>query len=172
MFNIGGPEVLVIALIALVVVGPEQLPSVLRKAGKQVAQLRAMTSSVRDEFMAGVEAADPTTWDDQSSSNPMSKTQQPSPGSPTSSPTGSISGSEPAGPSAEEITAQLEAAEYEAERNALGVADAAQQDAKFEAHKQSAADRRSEAVDAQNSDDAERPDDAQSPDGVDETDAE
>ena len=63
MFNIGGPEVLIIALIALVVVGPEQLPSVLRKAGKYASQLRSMSNGLRQEFMAGVDELDPTKWD-------------------------------------------------------------------------------------------------------------
>lgn len=63
MFNIGGPEVLVIALIALVVVGPEQLPSVLRKAGKYASQIRSMSTGLRQEFMAGVDELDPTKWD-------------------------------------------------------------------------------------------------------------
>ena len=65
MFNVGGPEVLVIALIALVVVGPEQLPSVLRKAGKYASQLRSMSTGLRDEFMAGVDEVDPTKWEGQ-----------------------------------------------------------------------------------------------------------
>jgi len=63
MFNIGGPEVLVIALIALVVVGPEQLPSVLRKAGQYAAQVRQMSTGLRQEFMAGVDELDPTNWE-------------------------------------------------------------------------------------------------------------
>ncbi len=63
MFNIGGPEVLVIALIALVVVGPEQLPSVLRKAGQYAAQIRQMSTGLRQEFMAGVDELDPTNWE-------------------------------------------------------------------------------------------------------------
>ena len=63
MFNIGGPEVLVIALIALVVVGPEQLPSVLRKAGQYAAQIRQMSTGLRQEFMAGVDELDPTKWE-------------------------------------------------------------------------------------------------------------
>lgn len=63
MFNIGGPEVLVIALIALVVVGPEQLPSVLRKAGQYANQFRQMSTGLRQEFMAGVDELDPTNWE-------------------------------------------------------------------------------------------------------------
>lgn len=63
MFNIGGAEVLVIALIALVVVGPEQLPSVLRKAGQYASQVRQMSTGLRQEFMSGVDELDPTNWD-------------------------------------------------------------------------------------------------------------
>jgi sec-independent protein translocase protein TatB len=65
-FNIGGAEVLVIAMVALIAVGPEQLPSVLRKFGRRVSQLRSMTSGLRDEFMAGLddanEAVNPNSW--------------------------------------------------------------------------------------------------------------
>ncbi len=65
-FNIGGGEILVIAMVALIAVGPEQLPSVLRKAGKAMAQVRAMTTGLRDEFMSGIdevtEIAKPEAW--------------------------------------------------------------------------------------------------------------
>ncbi len=54
-FNIGGGEVLVIALVALIAVGPEQLPSVLRKIGRFVAQARTVTGNLRDEFMSGLD---------------------------------------------------------------------------------------------------------------------
>ncbi len=62
MFGIGGGEFLVIALVALIAVGPEQLPSVMRKFGSYVAQLRSMADGVRGEFMAGVEELDPVKW--------------------------------------------------------------------------------------------------------------
>lgn len=60
--NVGGGEILVIAIVALVVVGPEQLPGLLRKAGRYAAQIKSMGDSVRDEFMAGAEEMDPRTW--------------------------------------------------------------------------------------------------------------
>ena len=60
MFNIGGGEILVIAMIALIAVGPEQLPSVMRKVGGFVAQIRSMTTGLRTEFMSGMEELDPT----------------------------------------------------------------------------------------------------------------
>ena len=62
MFNIGGGEILVIALIALIAVGPEQLPSVMRKIGGFVNQVRSMTTGIRDEFMSAVDEADPNKW--------------------------------------------------------------------------------------------------------------
>ncbi len=65
-FNVGGLEILVIAMVALIAVGPEQLPGVLRKVGAFVAQARAMTTGLRDEFMSGLdevtEIADPQKW--------------------------------------------------------------------------------------------------------------
>jgi sec-independent protein translocase protein TatB len=55
MFNVGGGEILLIALLALIVVGPEQLPGLLRKLGYYAAQARQMSTSLRAEFMAGAE---------------------------------------------------------------------------------------------------------------------
>jgi sec-independent protein translocase protein TatB len=56
-FNVGGAEILVIAVIALIVVGPEQLPGVLRKVGRTMAQVRTMAAGLRQEFMAGLDEA-------------------------------------------------------------------------------------------------------------------
>lgn len=54
-FNMGGAEILVIALVALIAIGPEQLPSVMRKVGGFVGQARSITSGLRDEFMSGMD---------------------------------------------------------------------------------------------------------------------
>lgn len=40
MLNIGGPEILVILVVALLVLGPEKLPRVMRTVGKAVGELR------------------------------------------------------------------------------------------------------------------------------------
>ncbi len=65
-FNVGGLEILVIAMVALIAVGPEQLPGVLRKVGAFVAQARSMTTGLREEFMSGLDEvtdmADPVKW--------------------------------------------------------------------------------------------------------------
>ena len=54
-FNIGGGEILVIAMVALIAVGPEQLPGLLRKIGRFLGQARSVTSNLRDEFMSGID---------------------------------------------------------------------------------------------------------------------
>jgi sec-independent protein translocase protein TatB len=47
MFGIDSPELLVIAVVALVVIGPKELPNLLRSWGKWMAQMRAMASEFR-----------------------------------------------------------------------------------------------------------------------------
>jgi sec-independent protein translocase protein TatB len=47
MFGIDSPELLVIAIVALVVIGPKELPSMLRSWGKWMAQMRGMASEFR-----------------------------------------------------------------------------------------------------------------------------
>ncbi len=66
---------LVVAIVLLIAVGPEQLPGVIRKVGQMVSQFRGMTEGIRAEFMSGLDeierAADPREWaKDEPSSNP------------------------------------------------------------------------------------------------------
>ncbi len=51
MFDIGWAELLVIALVAIVVVGPRDLPRLMHKAGQWVTKARKMAS----HFQAGIE---------------------------------------------------------------------------------------------------------------------
>lgn len=48
--DIGGTELLVIAAVALIVVGPKDLPLLLRKLGQFVARMRGMASEFRASF--------------------------------------------------------------------------------------------------------------------------
>ena len=48
--GIGGFEILVIGLVALLVVGPKDLPVLMRKVGKAMAQARAMANDFRASF--------------------------------------------------------------------------------------------------------------------------
>ena len=47
MFGIGIPEMIVIAAVALVFIGPEKLPGVLRAIGRGLVELKRSTSDVR-----------------------------------------------------------------------------------------------------------------------------
>ncbi len=49
MLDIGGPEFIVIAIVALVVLGPERLPEVMRKAGQFYRQAREMLNQYTGE---------------------------------------------------------------------------------------------------------------------------
>jgi sec-independent protein translocase protein TatB len=47
MFGIDSPELLVIAIVAVVVIGPKELPNLLRTWGKWMAQMRGMAAEFR-----------------------------------------------------------------------------------------------------------------------------
>lgn len=50
MFNVGGGEVLVILLVALLVLGPDKLPEAARNAGKMMRQIRQLSSGFQQEI--------------------------------------------------------------------------------------------------------------------------
>jgi Tat protein translocase TatB subunit len=50
MFGIGLPELLVILVVALIVLGPKRLPEVARTLGKGLAEFRRATSDITDEL--------------------------------------------------------------------------------------------------------------------------
>lgn len=61
MFNIGGGEFLVIALIALIVLGPQRLPDAARQVGKAMGELRRLSTGFQSELKdAFAEAEQPT----------------------------------------------------------------------------------------------------------------
>jgi sec-independent protein translocase protein TatB len=55
VFGIGWTELIVIVLILLVVVGPKQLPHLLRKAGSIMAELRAASRELSNQISIEVE---------------------------------------------------------------------------------------------------------------------
>lgn len=60
MFGVGLPEFAVLAVIAVLVFGPDKLPDLARQAGRLVRQVRRMADAARDELRSelGPEYAD------------------------------------------------------------------------------------------------------------------
>jgi sec-independent protein translocase protein TatB len=58
MFDIAWSEFLVVAVVALVVVGPRDLPALLRTVGKTVASLRRMASEFQGQFNEAMREAE------------------------------------------------------------------------------------------------------------------
>jgi sec-independent protein translocase protein TatA len=56
MFNIGPPELLVILLIALIVVGPQKLPELSRSIGRGLREFRRVQDEVKDMVRFDLEA--------------------------------------------------------------------------------------------------------------------
>jgi sec-independent protein translocase protein TatB len=50
MLNIGGGEVIVILLVALIVLGPAKLPDAVKQAGKALGELRKLSAGFQEEF--------------------------------------------------------------------------------------------------------------------------
>lgn len=55
MFNLSGSELIVIALLALVVLGPEKLPGAIRRVGRVYAELKRISSGFESEFRAMID---------------------------------------------------------------------------------------------------------------------
>lgn len=60
MFNVGGPEILVVLLVALVVLGPDQLPKAMRTFGNAMAQVRKLSNGFQDEMRSAMNTLDVT----------------------------------------------------------------------------------------------------------------
>lgn len=50
MFGLGGSELLLVALLALIFIGPERLPQIAVQLGKAVKKLREAVDDIKSEF--------------------------------------------------------------------------------------------------------------------------
>lgn len=55
MFNLGGGEILVILLVALIVLGPTKLPEAARKMGQTLNEFKRISKGFQDEFQAAMD---------------------------------------------------------------------------------------------------------------------
>lgn len=75
MLDIGWPELLVVAIVLIIVVGPKDLPPMLRAFGRTTKKLRGMASEFRGQFDEALREAElddvKKTFDDARKLNPM-----------------------------------------------------------------------------------------------------
>jgi sec-independent protein translocase protein TatB len=55
VFNVGGGEIIVIMLLALIVLGPERLPDAAKKVGRVMGEVRRMTSGFQEEVRGAMD---------------------------------------------------------------------------------------------------------------------
>jgi sec-independent protein translocase protein TatB len=55
MFNVGGGELLVVLLLALIVLGPDRLPGFAKKAGRVVGELRRISQGFQSEIRQAID---------------------------------------------------------------------------------------------------------------------
>jgi sec-independent protein translocase protein TatB len=58
MFNVGGGELLVILLLALIVLGPQKLPGAIRTAGRVMGEVRRISSGFQQELKTALDETD------------------------------------------------------------------------------------------------------------------
>jgi sec-independent protein translocase protein TatB len=111
MFNVGGGELLVILLIALLVLGPDRLPEFAKKAGKVMAEVRRVSQGFQSEIRQAMDFNDdkPEPTRPATPSTPrLVEPPPPTAAPPTtgtsvpSDPTPPVSASEPSAPEASE----------------------------------------------------------------------
>lgn len=79
MFNVGGPELLVIILVALVVLGPQQLPKAMRTFGSVMSEVRKVSDSFQAEMRSAMDSVVDTSATEKPHSAKMATPAEPEP---------------------------------------------------------------------------------------------
>lgn len=90
MFNVGGGEIIVILLLALIVLGPDRLPDAAKKLGRVMGDVRRMTSGFQEEVRNAMDITGTGTGDalDRAGPGPRLIGPPPAPeGAPAATPT-------------------------------------------------------------------------------------
>jgi sec-independent protein translocase protein TatB len=77
MFNIGGGEILVILLVALIVLGPQRLPEAARKLGSVIGEVRRMATGFQSEIKTAFEDAELATKGEDGSADRLASRPSP-----------------------------------------------------------------------------------------------
>ncbi|MGK2929834.1 MAG: Sec-independent protein translocase protein TatB [Acidimicrobiales bacterium] len=77
MFNVGGMELLVIAVVALVVLGPDKLPGALRQFGTVVGELRRISQGFQTDLKGAIADAERDAARAADSAGPSSENHDP-----------------------------------------------------------------------------------------------
>ena len=79
MFNVGGPEVLVIFLVALIVLGPQQLPKAMRTCGHVMGEIRKVSNSFQAEMRTAMDSVVDASGSEKPQSGSMAAATPPAP---------------------------------------------------------------------------------------------
>lgn len=71
----GGPELLVIFLVALIVIGPQQLPKAMRSFGNVMAEVRKVSSSFQEEMKNAMDSVVDSTATEKPQSGSMASAE-------------------------------------------------------------------------------------------------
>jgi len=58
MFEIGWTKLLIVAVVALIAIGPKELPGVLRNVGRRIATLQRMKTEFQSQFQEALRQAE------------------------------------------------------------------------------------------------------------------
>lgn len=112
MFNVGGPEILVIFLVALIVLGPQQLPKAMRTFGSVMGEIRKVSNNFQSEMRNAMDSVVDTSASEKPQSGSMAAATPREPAPSTSELDEVVARNEPSSPStaAHEPTPEADAA--------------------------------------------------------------